>query len=164
MATEEEENGRFVGEFHTLLKQHTPEFLQLLVNSHFEIEGDLDAFLQEMFVHPKYVEEARLTFAQKVAIVRAYAGAFSDRPEWKIMSVFNTIRNGIAHRSRHKPHRIGIEQLRDITIATYTDKKKLRAMDIEKLVVYAALACCGFLQHLTDALKRAQGKQVEDDD
>jgi hypothetical protein len=96
-------------------------------------------------------------------IVRACSGAFHSRPEWKLMHELNKIRNDIAHRSRHKPLKIEIEKLRKATIGMSRKKKEVEHLDIEKLVVHAALTCCGFLAVLTDELKKAQGKEVEDD-
>jgi hypothetical protein len=110
MATNEEQD-EFIEEFRKHLG-HVNELLQLFLNSHLEVEGDLDRFLGEMFFHPEYLEDARISFAQKVQIAPAYTPEDHDRPEWHVMLVLNKIRNDIAHRSRHKPLKIHIEKLR----------------------------------------------------
>ena len=95
--------------------------------------------------------------------MRAYTPEFGNRPEWLLMLRLNKIRNDIAHRSRHKPLAINIAKLRRAAADTCTQKEETETLDHEKLVVHAALTCCGFLAVLTDELKRAQGKEVEED-
>ena len=82
-----------------------------------------------------------------------------ERDNLLYMLGLNQIRNDIAHRSRHKPLKIEVNKLRKATIGMSRKKKEVESLDIEKLVVYAALTCCGFLIMLTDELKKAQGER-----
>jgi hypothetical protein len=162
MSTNEEKKDKFIQNF----REHLGDvngLLQVFLNGHLEVEGDLDSFLNEMFFRPEYLEDARLSFAQKVQIARAYTPEDHSRPEWELMLRLNKIRNDIAHRSRHKPLKIEIERLREATAKTYLRKDVVANLDPLDVVVRAVAMCCGFLGVMTDLLKKAQGKPVEED-
>jgi hypothetical protein len=73
MAEDEEGPDDFIEKFRTHLG-HVNEFVQLVLNSHLEIEGHLDEFIDRMFFHPEHLEDARLTLAK----ARGYPGPLSS--------------------------------------------------------------------------------------
>ena len=97
MAEEDDFINRFSEELH-----HASDFITVALNAHLEIERSLDGYINRIFEHTMYLDEAQLTFYQKVCITRAYAPTSHDRYEWGMMIFINTMRNKIAHRSRHR--------------------------------------------------------------
>ena len=53
-------------------------------------ERSLDGYINRIFEHTMYLDEAQLTFYQKVCITRAYAPTSHDRYEWGMMIFINT--------------------------------------------------------------------------
>src|SRR5882757_1836067 len=95
----DDDDDDFIPKFRQQLLE-TSEFVRVLLNGHFDVERQLDEFLEQIFLHPKHLESARLTFFQKTNIARAYAPPKSDdRPEWRLMLELNALRNKMAHRS-----------------------------------------------------------------
>jgi hypothetical protein len=80
------------------------------------------------------------------------------------MTQLNRMRNGIVHRSTRDPLKLHIQKLHDTLVSMSPKKKMIQAMDVEKMVAYATLACSGFLANLTYELMKAQGKPLDDDD
>lgn len=152
---------QFIKEFRKHLS-HTSEFIQTLLNAHLEVEGDLDTFLDQVFLNPEYLEKARLTFYQKVQLCRAYSDVNHHADDWLLMGALNALRNKIAHRSRRKMLKLDLRELRGLVEGR---SERLRA-DMQgasnaEVVVHAAALCCGFLSFLLDNLKRAQGFEAE---
>jgi hypothetical protein len=144
---------------------HTSEFIQTLLNAHLEVEGDLDTFLDQVFLNPEYLEKARLSFYQKVQLCRAYSNVNHDAADWKLMDGLNALRNKVAHRSRHKVLKLDLRELRGlIEERSERLRSEMQGASNIEVVVHAAALCSGFLSFLLDNLKRAQGLEVDDDE
>ena len=145
--------------------EKTDPFIQTVLNAHLDVEAHLDEFLDEVFFHPEDVERAQLGFYQKIYVARAFVELGRDRPEWLVMLELNAIRNKIAHRSNRVGMTVELKKLRGKLQQFGTDmfKDDIKKSNATDLVVNAALVCSGYLIHLTDELKRLQGKEVADD-
>ena len=112
-----------------------------------------------------YLDEAQLTFYQKVCITRAYAPTSHDRYEWGMMIFINTMRNKIAHRSRHKNLQFNVSQLRKTMRETSENlNAELASVSDKEVLVYAAAVCSGFLLILEEQLARHKGIEMDDCD
>jgi hypothetical protein len=165
MAEDDPGGEPFIENFRKELSQ-TSEFIQVVLNGHFDVERHLDEFVDQIFYHPGYLEKARLTFFQKVHVAQAYTELSHDRPEWRLMLELNALRNKIAHRSTRRRTMFSTSQLTRIMDEVSTEKAKTERLGISAsdVVVFAALTCSGYLVVLTDQLKKAQGFDVEEDD
>lgn len=63
---------------------------------HLLIERYMDKALSRLLNNPKPIVEARLSFAQKIALVEAF-DACPSAPQWKVLRVFNRLRNELVH-------------------------------------------------------------------
>lgn len=160
MTEEEQQAENFIKAFRERL-HHVDDFVQVVLNGHLEIEGQLDDYIQRIFAHPKYLQEARLSFSQKVCITRAYTPETHDRIEWRVMVLFNQIRNKIAHRNRDAVLELDVSQIRKLVEGV--SKKALEDMklaDGKDVMVYAAALCSGYLAIMEEQLAEHRGEQV----
>lgn len=164
MAEKDNERDEFIEQFKIQLL-HVDEFVQTILNAHWEVEGHLDQFLERIFLHPEVIEEGRLQFFAKVHIARAYTPDHS-RPEWPLMLALNTLRNQIAHRSRNRPLLVDTKKLKSLLVNCYSAHGKMPVQNLstKDIVVYSAAICCGFLLVLDEQLARAKGEWVEGED
>jgi hypothetical protein len=139
---------------------HASDFVTVALNAHLEIEGELDEYLSLIFEHSKYLDDARLSYFDKVCIARAYTPVSHDRFEWEVMIFINAMRNKIAHRSRKKALKIDVGQLRTTLLDNATSLRNIvDGGDHKEVVIYAAAICSGFLAVLQEQL--AQHKGIE---
>lgn len=68
-----------------------------VLNGHLIVETVLDNIISNMFSHPEYVRDARLSFEQKVRLVRAYGLHDKQDEIWGVILAINGVRNDIAH-------------------------------------------------------------------
>jgi hypothetical protein len=82
-----------------------------------------------------------------------------------MMAALNTLRNKIAHRSRHKVLKLDISELVQL-VEGKSDKLReaIQGTSQSNVVVHAAALCGGLLSILTDHLLQAQGSEVEEDE
>jgi hypothetical protein len=161
---EEEKSDAFIEKLRAHLG-HVNEFVQLVLNSHLEVEGDLDKLVDRIFFHPEHLEDARLSFPQKVHIARSYTTESHNAKEWSVMLALHAMRNRIAHRSRNKVLKVNVTPLREVTSKAFPSNMRLtiKRLGGTDVVVYAAALCCGFLVVLEEELAKAQGEEIEED-
>lgn len=69
----------------------------LVLKGHLLIERMLERFLYQNLESPEYLESARLSFAQKLAIVSALRSDPDAKWLWDACSSLNRLRNDLAH-------------------------------------------------------------------
>lgn len=73
--------------------------LELIVlKGHLLIEAELESFLRAASQNPDQLNDARLSFHQKICLVRAFGGGTPDHSLWSFITKLNTLRNRLAHR------------------------------------------------------------------
>jgi glutamine synthetase adenylyltransferase len=162
MAKDEDEAEAFIKEFRAELSTIS-DFAQVVMNSHYSVERDLDDVLAAIFYDPKRLERADLKFMQKVHIARAYTWNMGERSDWQIISELNALRNEVAHRRRNEQANKIVGSLRDKLVVWGTEKfrRDVKAANPNDVVVYAAARCGGFLAFLEDHAKQMR-KVLED--
>jgi hypothetical protein len=164
MTDEELQAENFIKAFRERL-HHVDDFVQVVLNGHLEIEGHLDDYMQRIFAHPKYLQEARLSFSQKVCIARAYTPETHDRVDWQVMVLFNQIRNKIAHRKRDAVLLLDVSKIRKlvegVSKKASADMKLAEGKDV---MVYAAALCSGYLAIMEEQLAVYRGEQVVEEE
>lgn len=156
---------RFINAFRKQL-HHVDDFIQVVLNGHLEIEGELDIYLDRIFAHPKHLRDARLSFYQKVCITRAYTPLSHERPEWPMMILFNSIRNKIAHRSRHDVLLVDMREIRSLVqgVASEPYQSELETAEHKDIMIYAAALCSGFLSMMEEQLAAYKGEAASGED
>lgn len=165
--TEDEEAAaeRFIKAFREQM-HHVDEFIQVVLNGHLEIEGELDTYLDRIFAHPKHLRDARLSFYQKVCITRAYTPLSRDRPEWAMMILFNSIRNKIAHRSRHDVLQVDMREIRSLVqgVAAESYQSELETAEHKEVMIYAAALCSAYLSIMEEQLAAYKGEAASEEE
>lgn len=71
--------------------------VELVLKCHLLIEEVLTEIIRDYLLHPEFVDQARLTFAQKVNIARSMSVDQQKNPVWKVVASFNRLRNDYGH-------------------------------------------------------------------
>jgi hypothetical protein len=117
------------------------------LKGHLIIESALDNILDLIFFHPEHLNEARLTFSQKVHLARGYALRKNANPLWTLILELNSLRNEIAHRLSRERRQQKVARIREIC-RTEMDPDTYRWIEgsPDELAVNMACAeCLGFL-------------------
>lgn len=86
-----------LGRFSRLLPAY--QSLELIVlKGHLMIEEQLDRALVICAKHPHLLQDARLTFGQKVAVAHALGVLPASLDMWRFITALNTLRNRLSHR------------------------------------------------------------------
>jgi hypothetical protein len=73
-----------------------------VLKAHLLIEEILNSFLERKLNHPEALKGARLSFAQKLSIVRSLARSQPDHWAFQAVEKINAIRNSLAHERQPK--------------------------------------------------------------
>ncbi len=79
------------------LMPESESVLALVITGHLLIEERLTALLTTLALDPKSLEKARLTFKQRVLLVRAFALQSTPTHIWQFIEGTNSLRNQLAH-------------------------------------------------------------------
>ena len=82
-------------------KEHLPDgsdLTLLVLKGHLLVEESLDQLIGSSCPAPKYLLDARLTFAVKMRIARALTDHLLYPGYWDLIRALNKIRNGLAHK------------------------------------------------------------------
>jgi len=120
---------------------------QIVTSGHLIIESALDNVLDLIFFHTEHVREARLSFSQKMQLVRALALRKNKLQPWTLISSVNAVRNEISHNLAGEKRTKKMDQLRRIFVAGTNEKLqgRLENADDEVIAYFACLECVGFL-------------------
>src|SRR6266566_4799279 len=105
MAKDEADTDAFIKEFREELST-IDEFVQVVLNSHFVVERDLDGVLAAIFYHPERLERAELRFMQKVHLARAFTWNMDEMDDWALIAKLNALRNEVVHKRRNEQTRV----------------------------------------------------------
>lgn len=145
---------KYAALFHEKMAQPDP-LLQATLTGHLIIETALDNIITEIFFHPEHVfKEARLGFAQKVHVVRAYCLRKDSNSIWDLALAVNSVRNEIAHNLAGEKRNARLQHLRSLFMAEASGEmqaalerewKRLTDVPDQVIVVWACSLCAGFL-------------------
>ncbi|MBN8818305.1 MAG: hypothetical protein J0I80_06250 [Sphingomonas sp.] len=83
---------RFIEQFNNL-----DDTIVIVLKAHILIEELLDGIISTFVFHAEPLDEARLSFAQKLHLARAMSLREQDNSMWKIGVSYNSQRNDLAH-------------------------------------------------------------------
>lgn len=157
---------KYANLFHERMSQTDP-LLQAVLMGHLIIETALDNILAVVFFHPEHVfREAKLSFAQKVHVVRAYGLRKNDNSMWDMILTLNTVRNELAHNLEGDRKDARLKKLRDLFVAEATDEmrrtlekagKSLEEMPDPVIAVWSCSLCIGFLSSFEEDVTSLRG-------
>jgi hypothetical protein len=97
------------------------EHLDTVLRSHLFIEQLLEAMLVPWFAQPKYLDEARLSFSQKLHLARGLNVRHPDEPIWRAIAALNVLRNDFAHRLTSTQREQKTRTFIEVTRSDYPD-------------------------------------------
>ena len=83
---------RFVQQFSSI-----DETAIAVLKGHLLIEEKIDSIIKLFVFHPQFIEQSRLSFAQKLNFAKSMSLDESHNPMWEICTSLNTLRNDFAH-------------------------------------------------------------------
>jgi len=92
MNTQQDRTDRF-----QRLMPKTTDLTLIILKGHLLIEEQFNDFLDRYPIYPRALDDARLTFAQKLRIVRAFCILPGDSVGWRLADELNKLRNKISH-------------------------------------------------------------------
>ena len=104
--------------------EHVDDLAKTLLSGHLVLEQALGNVIDAIFLRPDHVHSARLSFTQKVAIVRAYCDIEEIEMIWPLLKGINSVRNEIAHKLGSEGRSLKMDQLRQMSLGTVSAAKK----------------------------------------
>jgi hypothetical protein len=77
--------------------QYVDAVALVVLKCHLLIEEALDRIIGKFVFHPEFLEDARLSFAQKIEIARSMSTGDHRNPMWELVTAFNALRNDLSH-------------------------------------------------------------------
>jgi hypothetical protein len=133
----------------------------IILKGHLLVEEELNSFLSRCPIHPTALEDARLTFLQKLRVVRAFYPLRQNAPEWGLAEELNKLRNKIAHHAEVSD----LHSLVDRLVAAAKRKRSrpaaagvTRAEKLRHVIIYLA----AFFTVVTETMLDMQAIPVKD--
>lgn len=117
----------------TLTAEDDP-LLGLLLRLHLLAEQSFDRIFATSFSAPKHLDEARLTFAQKLMLVRAL-GKVSEA-SYESMKRINKLRNDVAHKSSKRITIADIDHIGQVLGRDFKNLKRLHGSNLKILAIF----------------------------
>ena len=137
---------------------------QVTLKGHLQIEELLEEVLSLYFFHTEHLEDARLSFFQKLCIARALALRKNQISIWKLISAINALRNDLAHSKSGPKRQQKISTIRQLYIEETKESSEFSdhaELPDEQLVAFACAVSIGFLHTFLEDSK-AFKKHVEE--
>lgn len=145
---------KYVTLFREKMGQSDP-LLQAVLTGHLIIETALDNILAVVLFHPEHVfQDARLSFSQKVHVVRAWGLRKNDNAIWELILAVNTLRNEIAHNLTGGKRHARLQRLRSLFMTEASGEMQamlerewgsLKDVPDPAVAAWACSLCTGFL-------------------
>jgi hypothetical protein len=120
---------------------------QLILNTHLEIEMEMNKLIELGCFHPEQLDGARLTFFQKVCLVRSMCPRKDDTDIWELVLGLNKVRNDFAHgdTSETRSRKLQILKQKVLAACPVTKREFVRQGDEKDTIVYLAAICTYFM-------------------
>jgi hypothetical protein len=129
----------------------------IALKGHLVIEEKIDAILEKFVFHPEHLENARLQFAQKLAVSRCLSLDDDKNSVWDLVSRLNSLRNALSHSLEGTRRAKAMDALR----AAYVKERENELEEWEKtdegLVTGTVSMCVGFLDSFEQEVERFRG-------
>jgi hypothetical protein len=145
---------------HLLSHLNSDETANIILKGHLVIEERLTTAIEDFTFHAEHLEDARLTFAQKLSICRSISLDLDDSPIWDVLGKLNRLRNALAHSLDIERRSTATESL----IAAYAKvcggQVPTHEGSTETLMFTCVLAMClGFLSTVVGKIREVQGSR-----
>jgi hypothetical protein len=124
------------------------EVAHVLLKGHLLVEEALSAVIDQYVFHREALEEARLTFVQKVHVARALCLRKQTLGEWELILAINALRNDMAHRLNSPLRHKKLARVKELYVreaANFAGLEEIKSGPESVLVLYACGHVAGFL-------------------
>jgi hypothetical protein len=127
----------------------------MVLKGHLVIEEKITIAIENFMFHPEHLEDARLTFAQKIAISRSMSLDEDKNTMWDLITKLNTLRNRLAHSLKGEPRAKAMAALRDAYAKERDGKlEEWEKNEDEPLLLTVLSMCLGFLGSFEEEVER----------
>jgi len=128
----------------------------IILKGHLVIEERLTDAVEACVSWPEFLDEARLTFAQKLLLCRSASPTLSKSPIWEVLSKLNTLRNAFSHSLDGTRRSNATENLLNAYAVACGGNLPARESAIESLLFTCVLAMClGFISAVKQEIEQA---------
>lgn len=148
-------------------KHHRERFMHLIghleldkvaliaLKGHLVLEEMITAAIEKIVFHPEYLDDARLTFAQKLVISRCVSLDDNNNSMWDLISKLNRLRNTLSHSLEGESRVNAMNALR----AAYIQQRGGKLEEWEKtddalFLLGVVSFCLGFLDGFEQEVER----------
>ena len=144
-------------------KEHFRGFLEklesddaalIVLKGHLVLEERLTAVIEKFVFEPDFIDRARLSFAQKVAIARSMSLDQSRNSVWELIDKLNTLRNKLAHSLDGEPRAKALQAVRDAFQKEVAEVHQEGQEDERVLLSGAISMCLGFVHSFEREVER----------
>ena len=129
--------------------ERVDELAHVLLKGHLLIEESLARIHDQYVFHREYVGEARLTFNQKMNLVRSLCLRKCDFGEWDLIASINSLRNELAHRLQSPEREKRFSKVKAIYLREIAQSAELvevvKRQTDANVLMNAMAHCTGFL-------------------
>jgi hypothetical protein len=129
------------------------------LKGHLIIEEFLTRAIQKFVWHPEHLDDARLSFAQKLSVCRSMSLDNNDKTVWDLISKLNGLRNAFSHSLQGERRTKATDALRSAYMRELGEDKldEFESTDVGLLLGVIAL-CMGFLSGFENEVERFREK------
>ncbi len=114
-----------------------------ILKGHLLVEEMVTRIVESFVFHREFIDEARLTFHQKLQLARATSTSDHGNSMWGLISILNSLRNEMSHSLDRPKLQPKLDALRHKYFEEFP--KESSSLSDEQVALNAVLACMGFL-------------------
>jgi hypothetical protein len=137
----------------------------IILKGHLLVEEQLSSFLVNCAFRPDALEDARLTFVQKLRVVRAFYPLRQTADEWRIAEDLNKLRNKISHHAEVLDLNSLVDRLVASAKPARSQRAKARTTRAEKLrhvIIHLVAFFTVLTETMSDMHELVPVKQLKD--
>jgi hypothetical protein len=132
------------------------ETVHILLKGHLLLEEALALIIDQHVFHREHIEDARLSFAQKLHVARSLCLRKNALGEWELVAAINGLRNDLAHRLNSPDRQKKLEKVKAVYFreaAGFGRLEDIKAKRDHEIVLAACAHCAGFLATCAEDLR-----------
>jgi hypothetical protein len=126
----------------------------IILKGHLVIEERLTSVIEKFVFHPEHLEQARLTFAHKLAIARSLSLDEDKNSMWSLIKKLNALRNTLSHSLDGESRIKAMEAVKSAYVAECSGQLNEYEGDDTIMLAGVIAACLGFVHAMEQEVER----------
>ena len=127
----------------------------LALKGHLVIEEKITSTIEKFVFHPEYLDDARLTWAQKIAVARCLSLDENRNSMWDLLAKLNRLRNALSHSLEGTRRADAMSALKDGYVKERNAKLEAwEEANEASLIMGVVSLCLGFLDSFEQEVER----------